>query len=322
MFMAELTREAKYIQPYLDFLVANKDHQIESHLPELLQLGFIKPGDEKYAHAIDRNWAATLYAKGDTAQFVTAIKKDIEELQRFPYMYTAVECFCDRVFLYALTNPSIAYTGGFYTRNKINQTYAVSWDGMGTDFAALVTRAEPTGLRVLICNLTDKPIRGSAWLWRIDHGQFDVTFGPDGQAPQNSKSAELQRGSVIPVELPKKGVYVLEIRQSKPLDPVYERADLALSKSETKVEGGKVRGVVHNIGVKDVDDVVIALRNNKGEIVARKSLGKLAAPIDLAPKTIPFEFDNLPADVSGWSLVVDPENKVPDNYMGNNHVDL
>ena len=83
-----------------------------------------------------------------------------------------------------------------------------------------------------------------------------------------------------------------------------------------------MRGVVHNIGVKDVDDVVVALRNNKGEIVARKSLGKLAAPLDLAPKTIPFEFDALPADVSGWLLVVDPENKVPDNYMGNNHVDL
>src|SRR5439155_19232323 len=116
----------------------------------------------------DPPWNSVLYETGDKAPFIAAIKKDIEELQRFDYMYTGVECFTDRVFLYAMINPSIAYTGGYTTRNKLNLTYAITWDGFGTDYAALVTSATPQHLKVLLCNLSDKPITGTARVWRLE----------------------------------------------------------------------------------------------------------------------------------------------------------
>src|SRR5437764_6885330 len=94
-------------------------------------------------------------------------------------MYTEVECFTDRVFLYAAINPSIAYTGGYTTRNKLNLTYAVSWTGFGTDYAALVTAATRDHLKVLLCNLSDHPLTGQGKLWRLEPGEYELTVGPD-----------------------------------------------------------------------------------------------------------------------------------------------
>ena len=68
---------------------------------------------------------------------------ELTELQRFGWMYTGAEVFTDRVFLYSLTNASIAYTGGWAARNKFNHTHAVSWEGFGTDYGALVLQARP-----------------------------------------------------------------------------------------------------------------------------------------------------------------------------------
>src|SRR6185436_18439030 len=98
---------------------------------------------------------------------------------RFPHMYTTVECFTDRVFLYPIINPTIAYTGGYTTRNKLTLSYAVTWDGLGTDYAALVTCATRDQFKVLLCNLSGKPITGRARFWRLMPGDYQVFFGPD-----------------------------------------------------------------------------------------------------------------------------------------------
>ena len=330
-FLSEITGDTKYVKPMLDFLAADKQNGVGPHLPELIAMNCFKNPAQDVPDAIAKNWTATLYTSGDTAPFVAAIKKDIEELQRFPHMYTTVECFTDRVFLYALINPSIAYTGGYATRNKINQTCAVSWEGLGTDFAALVTHRDHTGLKVLVCNITDKPIKGVARLWALDHGEYNVSFTAEGQ-PATPARLELARGDTIPIVMPGKGVWVLEITQTKALEPIYDRADLALSPLETVVIVGdeithehpkgvaKISGRVHNIGVKDVDDVVVALIDDRGQIIAKKSLGKLAAPMDLVPKSVPYSFDGIPADAKGWTVFVDPENKIPEIFKGNNRV--
>jgi hypothetical protein len=318
-FLADITGDSKYVKPYVDFLALKKENNVGPHLPELISMGCFKNPAQEIPDAISRNWTAALYTSGDTAPFVAAIKKDIEELQRFPHMYTTVECFTDRVFLYALINPAIAYTGGFATRNKVNQTCAISWEGLGTDFAALVTHHDATSLKVLVCNITDKPIKGQARIWRLDHGDYEVTFSEEDK-PSSAQKMTLARGDTIPIDMPKKGVWTLNVVQTRALEPIFDRADLAVSPLDTSAANGKIIGKVHNIGLKDVDDVIVALLDATGKTVATKHLGKLAAPLDLVPKTVPFEFDQIPANPKGWSVVVDPDRKVPEIFKGNNRV--
>jgi len=326
-FISDLTGDAKYVQPLLAYLAAGKQDQYSRrHLPELMQMGTFTAPEDKCREAISRTWQAELILHRDKAPLLAALKSDVEELQRFKHMYTTVECFTDRVFLYALINPTIAYTGGFATRNKLNQNFAVTWDGFGTDYAALVLQANAAHLCVLVCNLTDKPLQGRMRVWRLEHGEYELTFGPDANNDDQAdnverrETVELARAGDIAITLPKKGVYVLELKQTKKLDDILLRADLALSKLELKIEAGRVSGKAHNIGSKDVADAVVALLDDKGKVVARKSLGRIAAPLDLTPQAVPFELEGLPAGAKGWSVVLDPENQVPEIYEGNNRL--
>ncbi|MCW8131283.1 MAG: hypothetical protein KIS92_13120 [Planctomycetota bacterium] len=330
MALAEASGDAKYVRPYADLLAAGRSTgQLRIHAPEMQQMGMLDTPVEKLPEDLfKRGWVAALYLKGDKAPLIEALKADVEELQRFKHMYTTVECFTDRVFLTPIINPSICYTGGYATRNKLNQNFAVSWEGLGTGYAALVLDAKPTHLKVLVCNLGAKPLQGSMRVWRLAHGEYTVAFGPDvnhDDAPDEITKKETRavaKGDALPLELPSKGVYVLELTQTKALDDLYARADLALSPLETKVEGGAAKGIVHNIGVKDAEEVVVALVNDQGKEVARVKLGKLAAPLDLTPKTLPFELKGVPDGAKGWSVVVDPDAALPEIYEGNNRVEL
>ncbi|MCY3022838.1 MAG: hypothetical protein NTW87_27985 [Planctomycetota bacterium] len=326
-FISDLTGDARYVQPLLAYFAAGKhDQYSRRHLPELMQMGMFTVPEDKCREAISRTWQAELILRGNKAPLIAALKNDVEELQRFRHMYTTVECFTDRVFLYALINPTIAYTGGFATRNKLNHNFAVTWEGLGTDYAALVTSATATHLNLLLCSLSDKPLQGRMRVWRLEHGDYELTFGPDADGDDKADRAErtekleLARAAEIPVSLPKKGVYVLELKQTRKLDDIFARADLALSRTELKVQGGKVTGRAHNLGSRDVPDAVVALLDDKGQVVARKSLGKIAAPLDLTPQAVPFELEGVPAGAKGWAVVLDPEGHVPEIYKGNNRV--
>jgi hypothetical protein len=302
-FLADITADPRFIRPYNDYFAAPHKNS-GFHYAEIEQMGMLKsPVD-------DPPWNATLYETGDTKPMIAAMKKDIEELQRFPYMYTALEPYTDRVFLYPIINPSIAYTGGYTTRNKLNPTYAVSWDGFGTDYAALVTAATKDHLRVLLCNLSDKPITGRARIWRLEPGEYEMTFD------SRKETRAIVRGDEIELTLAPKVEHVLELKQMSKSPPLYDRPDLALSPREITMKQGKVTGIVHNIGSAAVDDVVVALLDTGGKELARKHLGRLEAPLDLVPKSIAFDFGN----VAGACVVVDPDNSIPEIFEGNNRV--
>jgi hypothetical protein len=330
-FLADLTGDARFVRPYTEYF-SETGKGTGDYLAEIIQMGMY-PSDDNAAAAIKSRWSAVLYTSGDKRPMIDALKKDIEELQRFRHMYTTVECFTDRVFLYAAINPSIAYTGGYTTRNKLNLTYAVTWDGFGTDYAALVTRATGQNLTVLLCNISDRPITGKGRLWRLEPGEYELTFGPDADNDDRMDRAErtqtltVTKGDEVALTLPPKVVHVLELKQTRKADAIYGRADLALAAREVKVDGGQITGVAHNIGLGDVDDVVVSLIDATGKAVQTQRLGRLAAPTDLVPKTLAFEFDAAtataaPAGRKGWSITLDADGVVPEIFEGNNRVPL
>jgi hypothetical protein len=335
-WLADLSGDARFIRPYNEYFATGKNTGV--HLAEIYQMGMLHGGISTlttakgswgavlYNLANPGPWNAALYSTGDKQPFIAAIKKDIEELQRFPHMYTTLEPFTDRVFLYPIINPSIAYTGGYTTRNKPNLNYAITWDGFGTDYAALVTSATRDHLKVLLCNLSDRPLAGRARLWRLKPGVYDMFFAPDANAndtpDQRKRVAALRvsRGEQVELTLPPKLVHVLEFHQVSLDEPAFDRADLALSPLELKVAGGKVSGVAHNIGLKDVEKVIVSLIDANGKVVQHQSLGPLSAPLDLRPRTVPFAFEGLPEKVDGWSVMLDLQDGVREIYEGNNRL--
>ena len=308
-WLADISGDARFVRPYTEYFAREKKNT-GFHFAEIAQMGMTD------AAIADPPWNHVLYKTGDKKPLLDAMKKDIEELQRFKYMYTEVECFTDRVFLYAAINPAIAYTGGYTTRNKLNLTYAVSWDGFRTDYAALVTVATRDRLKVLLCNVSDKPISGTARVWRLEPGEYELTIGPDSDGDdaadriERTEKLTITKGDEIKITLPPKVVQVLELKQIRRGEPVFNRPDLAIATREIRVDGAKVSGVVHNIGGAKAEGVVATLMDGE-KVVQTRQLGELAAPVDLVAKTIPFEFD-----AQGTSVVVSCSS--PEIFAGNN----
>jgi hypothetical protein len=117
-------------------------------------------------------------------------------------------------------------------------------------------------------------------------------------------------------------VTIIELQQLEKLEPVFGRADLALAVREVEVRDGRIHGVVHNLGAANVDEVVIAVVDGSGQVLQRQSLGALPPPLDLIPKRRSFTLPLPGRPQAGWRLIVDPDQRIPEIYEGNNAVAL
>lgn len=327
-FLAWITGDTKYVGPFMEAFAAGRtDTSPGNLLPEFLhRYDFSAIRDALPALVKGRGVAETLVT-GDKASLIEALKRDIAELQRFPAMYTTSEPFTDRVFLYPITNAAIAYTGGYASRNKFNRSHAVSWSGFGTDYAALVLRANPQRFKALLYNFKDAPVTGEARWWTLDHGRYRLRLAPDlnaddePDAPGEQRELVIVRGVPVSLTLPPKTVMVLDATLVEALDDVRFRADLALSPRGVRAEGGRVVGVAHNIGAKAAEGSVVLVAPD-GQVRVRKALGVIEAPLDLTPRRVEFSLEGVPARAAGWAVVLDAEDKVPEICEQNNRVGL
>jgi hypothetical protein len=323
-FLWWLTDDLKYTRPFLDFWTRGEDAwPARRYVPEAYQRGALD-AVEKRDGVLAGNPVTKAIALGDRQALIDALKRDIAELQRFRTMYTDAEVFTDRVFLDAITNATLCYTGGFATRNKYNQTHAVSWEGFGTDYAALVLAARRDHVKVLVYNFRDTSNKGAIRFWTLDHGRYQLTLGPDGDGDdevdnaQRDETLEVSRATPVPLSLPPKAVVVLELTQTEKLDDIRLRPDLAIASREIVAKDGVISGVVHNIGGGDAPAFEVALMDAAGKPGARKTVGPIGAPIDLEPRRFPFRFEGLKGNLAGWRVSLDPASNVAEVDEGNN----
>ncbi len=329
--MIDCTGDERYARPFMDMFAQGRTSlRIDQYLPEFYEMGLLDGLGEAEMQGLAENepYLTTLMS-GDRRPLIDALKRDIAEMQRFRYMYTEAEQFTDRIFLYAIQNAAKAYCGAYTTRNKMHHGLSVSWEGFGTDFAALVLDSRADRLKVAVYSFADEPMEGAMRVWRLDHGVYSVATGPDadddGTLDRRVETAamELARYSAVPVTLPPGQVTIVEIEQTQALDDIRTRPDLALSPLDTTVAEGAVRGVLHNLGVAGVDAVEIALVSPQGEVIARRTLTDIPGiGDDLQPVRIPYELTGVPADATGWRVVVDDAGAVEEIYEGNNAVRL
>jgi len=330
LFLYWITDQDKYLGPFFEtFRKGSRNTSPHLILPELIhrhRLGFLSR--KQLGDLVRGEGAAETLVTGDKRPLIDALKADIAELQRYPAMYTTAEPYTDRVFLYAIRNAAIAYTGGYASRNKLHHTHAVSWSGFGTEYAAWVLKAAPDALKVLVYNFAAAPRSGQMRVWTLRHGRYRLRIGPDADRddrmdrPATERTLDLARASALPVTLSPKQVTVIALTRERRLDDERLRADLALSAGEVRIEGRTVRAVAHNIGSRAVASFDAALVDAAGKVHVRKTLGPLAAPLDLVPKRLGFAIGPLPAGAKGLSLVLDPDDRVPEIYEPNNRSPL
>lgn len=242
-------------------------------------------------------------------------------VSKYRYIWTAAEMFTDRIFLPmpALAQPML---GGYTVRNSIFPAYAVSYEGLGREFAALVLEQGRDRLKVEMVNLSPQAREGAFVVWQLDHGRYEVTAGPDGDddgrmdAVEERRTVELGRMDRVPVRLPSRRAMVYELRQIEKLDDLCARADLAVCAEDVVREGAELKVTAHNIGSRDVADAAVAVVAADGRLIARVAGGPIRAPLDLVPKTVTVR---LPA-AGAAKVVLDPDNAVPEITKVNNTV--
>lgn len=324
-FLYWVTGEEKYLGPFMEQLEAGRARTSPGNIvPELLHRHGLKNVGGKLPELVKGRGVAETLLTGGKKPLIDALKTDIAELQNYSVMYMTAEPFTDRVFLYGITNAAIAYTGGYATRNKYCHTHAVSYEGFGAEYAALVLAAGPDRFKALLYSFSEKELPGVVRFWTLGHGRYQVSLGPDEDLDDRADSIEkrwsleIARATAVPLALPPRKVMVLEVTLRAKMDDIRSRADLALSPLELRTGRGEVSGIVHNIGSKAARRVEVALVDQRGRTRARTMLGDIEAPLDLVPRRASFILKGLPANAEGWCVRVDPRDRIPEIYEGNN----
>jgi len=262
---------------------------------------------------------------GDKKYLGPALEEALTEWQRFGHMYTAAEQFTDRVSLETFEEVFNCYLGSFASRYRFTHNFAVSYEGLGADFAALVGPCNNRSLKVALVNFARKDLVGRMRVWRLDHGRYKVRVGPDANDDGELDRVEkeelmvLRRYSPIALRLPRRRQTLIEVEQVEALDDIRDRADLALSAMDTLLGAdGSVKVRVHNIGSKTAGGIEVA-HVREGKTLASRTVATLEAPVDLMPRVRVVTFmDVRPGDV----IVVDGEDAVPEIAEHNNRLVL
>ncbi|MBN1675787.1 MAG: hypothetical protein JXR37_32385 [Kiritimatiellae bacterium] len=340
-WLYKLTGDRQYIEPFLHYY---RKGEVRGHGHRMGGLiygwGGLDELDEAARDAVAGSRAPNaLRLNGNPGPLIRLIigrdrpnGQDVMNLmgaRRFPDMATLAPQATDRFLRYTAMEWAIyVYLGGACKRSAYVPHEAVSWEGFGTDYGACVLKNRHDGLKIMIYSFADATMSGAFRVWELEHGQYRVTTGVDADrdgtidGQPNVISCELLRADRIPLTLAPKAVTIVEVAQTRKLDPIFTRADLAIAAREVAIEGNSLSGTVHNIGAAPVPDATVALVDATGKVLVRQSLGTLEAPLDLMPRTKAFTLQLPAGPRAGWRLALDPDAAVPEIYEGNNEVRL
>jgi len=321
-----VTGDERFLKPFFMAMDASNYRFLWLQPTDYVTLPAFQERLRKHPEAMaSRGGYGGFYLTGDRKLLEAGLLEGILEMQRFPHMYTAAEPFTDRVFLEAMEPVFACYLGSFPHRNRWVQLHAVSYEGFGSDFAALVGLIRPDALRVTMYNFAGRDLAGRMRVWRLDHGTYRVRIGPDADDDGKidsvavQRTQELCRYAPLEITLPARRQAIVEIEQTQKLDDIRDRADLAISPLDTQRNKENALVVqVHNIGARSAENVEVAMFR-QGRKIASQSIARLDAPLDLMPRVQKLVFAGA---ADGDEIAVDPDNAVPEIAEHNNRLRL
>lgn len=170
---------------------------------------------------------------------------------------------------------------------------AVSWEGLDAEAAAIVLEATPQKLRVAAYNFGDKARAVRMHIWELTPGKYRLLEGIDANHDDRidgdpaTRELAVQRGLPVELNLPAQKVHIIELNQLQ-ATPVPELlADLAVGDGDIFYDKAtdRLKVVVHNIGAAAAENVVVRFEDPQGKLLVERVIPRLAAPLDLLPKT-------------------------------------
>jgi hypothetical protein len=232
------------------------------------------------------------------------------------------------------------YLGGSgLTRARV-PGMAVSWEGTGYDFAALVAQASDTRLKTLVYNFEPEGKNIGVRTWMLEPGTYRVNLGPDANEDDAidsvTQSFEVdinERGQRIQFWLPAGELHVLQIEQvSSSGDRWTERADLGFAAEDVVLSpadpspGQSVTAQVtlHNIGSKGAQNIPVKVFAGTSQLpsmeLAATGVDRLDAPNDLQPRITQVTMQFVVPDNGEFVISIDPGNQIPESTERNNTV--
>ncbi len=204
----------------------------------------------------------------------------------------------------------------------------VSWDNPDPDISRLVSYGDSKSARINLFNFKTTPQKISLRLWRIRDGHYRLRVGADNDddgfidrdaSLLEDKRVLLRRFSEIPLRVPSLTNIAVEIELLKATKRPVGLPDLAIALNrDIQEKGDDLLVTVHNIGNADARNVIVEVLDQEGQIIERKLIAEIAAPLDLNPKKVDLRF-NCRGRI--WKrVVIDPEGAIEELYKGNNEI--
>lgn len=206
---------------------------------------------------------------------------------------------------------------------------AVSWRGLDASAAAIVLEASAKKLRVAVYNFDSKPRKLHMRVWELEPGRYQMCQGID--VDQNdqidgkpaSREVVLRRGSSIELDAPAQQVFIIELDQKAAQSRPELLPDLAVGKGDIYYDKAtdRLKVVLHNIGAAAAKDIIVHFEDPAGNVLARRVIPMLDAPLDLRPKTaIVWLPQPLLHRVAYIQVRVDPDDRIAEITEENNRV--
>jgi len=157
-----------------------------------------------------------------------------------------------------------------------------TWDGIGTDVGAVVSRHSATELRISVYNFLDKPKSVGLRVWRLARGAYELTIGPDANDDDKPESIvttreipEIRRGTRVKLSL-QPGLQVVRLIRTKALPKLGRLPDLAVSAAGLRyvADVDSIQAQIHNVGSADAENVEITLYAD-GRVLRKKVVDRI-----------------------------------------------
>ena len=247
--------------------------------------------------------AAAPDAPADALTFAAAETGDRESLERLyareihssavrMSMQTEDHWWTDRVDVPSVQLQRARLGGVAHARNRIVPGHRIIWrfddpeDALQT--AILVREPASDGFRVVVWNLSNRPVRAAISGGEIRPGQWSVRQGGDADGDDRPDEGEAQTvsfgpGDALPVVLAP-GANVLEFALTEAGPAMSTRPDVGIGPSDLTTDGQSLTVTVHGLGAVASPPGRVILESARGSVLAEAGIPALPAPDDLRPK--------------------------------------
>jgi len=273
---------------------------------------------------------------GDFSQIAAGLKNINQKLRDGWPMMTTDVALTDKIVPGGLIPAIASYIGGFGSTYGGFPGFTVSYENMTRNFAALVRETTSEELKILFFNFEPESREIAILPWALAVGaSYTIEAGPDADNDQKLDEIAYSKGFIlehradpVPVEIPSRQSWIVEIKQLRPPRERKPLADLGISQKDIwyRAHGeSAIHVTVHNIGDAPAREITVAVYQgqapDESNLVGRALIGHIAAPNDLDPQMVRVSVLYKPTTPEQtFTIVVDPEDEFPEITERNNTI--